>query len=152
MIVLLFFLERISAEHLVESLRDINIVRRFSRNMASNCWREWRKTPTFSEKRRRKFEKSPTFFGKSPTKFQKSPTFWSRVKTESKRQSLTICKNCPLTRARARALQQFLTFCFHNLHRNLCNLLISSDIQVVFGRFLTVWARSSPFLPILRVK
>ncbi|EKX89700.1 hypothetical protein HMPREF9999_01499 [Alloprevotella sp. oral taxon 473 str. F0040] len=32
-----------------------------------------------------------------------------------------------LPRAR---VQQFLTFCFHNLHRIHCNLLISSDLSV----------------------
>ena len=48
--------------------------------------------------------------------------------TESKRQILTICENRSLARTRARTLQQFLTFCFHNLHRNLCNFLIASDI------------------------
>ena len=70
----------------------------------------------------------------------------------SKQADVNESKIKPLTRARARTLQQFLTFCFHNLHRNLCNFLIASDISVVFGRFLTVCARSCPFLPIFGVK
>ncbi len=63
-----------------------------------------------------------------------------------------ICENRSLARTRARTLQQFLTFCFHNLHGNLCNFLIASDIQVVFGRFLTVCAESRLFVAILGVK
>lgn len=53
-------------------------------------------------------------------------------------------KILPLARTHTRALQQFLCFCFHNLHRFLCNSLLFNHLPVIFGQFLTLTKSQIP--------
>ena len=47
-----------------------------------------------------------------------------------------------LTRARARTLQQFCTFCFHNLHRNPCKVLKDYTLRGIFRVWITLFHKN----------
>ena len=47
-----------------------------------------------------------------------------------------------LTRARARTLQQFCTFCFHNLHRNPCKALKDYTLRGIFRSSITLFQKN----------
>ena len=47
-----------------------------------------------------------------------------------------------LTRARARTLQQFCTFCFHNLHRNPCKVLKNYTLRGIFRVWITLFQKN----------
>ncbi len=55
-------------------------------------------------------------------------------------------KNALLARTCTRALQQFLCFCFHNLHRFSCNPLYFNHLPPIFGQFLTQSKAQQPHL------
>ena len=47
-----------------------------------------------------------------------------------------------LTRVRARTLQQFCTFCFHNLHRNPCKVLKDYTLRGIFRVWITLFHKN----------
>ena len=47
-----------------------------------------------------------------------------------------------LTRVRSRTLQQFCTFCFHNLHRNPCKVLKNYTLRGIFRVWITLFQKN----------
>ena len=45
-------------------------------------------------------------------------------------------------RVRARTLQQFCTFCFHNLHRNPCKVLKDYTLREIFRVWITLFQKN----------
>lgn len=41
----------------------------------------------------------------------------------------------------------FCAFCFHNLHRFLCNTLVANNLRLLFGQLLTIQAHTALFCP-----
>ena len=78
---------------------------------------------------------SPTFSGKCPTFFGKRPMFllnaWRSMNLTSEECFIVLqifVFSTSLARARARTPQRFCAFCFHNLHKFRCSLLLFSGI------------------------
>ncbi len=99
----------------------------------------------FLKKRGRFFQKRWTFSKVSPLFFKVYRSFLSSPKEGRKHHcqkknegNVNDSKIHPLARTHTRALQQFLCFCFHNLHRFLCNSLLFNHLPVVFGQLLTL--------------
>lgn len=115
--------------------------------------RKLRKRRSFSKFTRSFFRKRRTFLATPPLFFKVYRSFLSSPKEGRKHHDqkkneryVNDSKNALLARTRTRALQQFLCFCFHNLHRFLCNSLLFNHLLVIFGQLLTLSKIQNPHL------
>ena len=100
------------------------------------------KRRSFSKFSRRVFRKRRTFRATPPLFFKVNRNFLSSPKEGRKHHDpkkneryLNDSKNALLARTRTRALQQFLCFCFHNLHRFFYNTLLFTTYRQFSDNF-----------------
>ena len=115
--------------------------------------RKLKKRRSFSKFSRRVFRKRRTFRATPPLFFKVNRNFLSSPKEGRKHHDqkkneryVNDSKNALLARTRTHALQQFLCFCFHNLHRFLCNTLLFNHLPLISGQFLTQSKAQNPHL------
>ena len=115
--------------------------------------RKLKKRRSFSKFSRSFFRKHRTFSKVSPLFFKVNRNFLSSPKERRKHHDqkkneryVNDSKNALFARTRTRALQQFLCFCFHNLHRFLCNSLYFNYLSPIFRQFLTQSKTQNPHL------
>ena len=113
--------------------------------------RKLKKHRSFSKFTRSFFRKRRTFLATPPLFFKVNRNFLSSPKEGRKHHDqkkneryVNDSKNALLSRTRTRALQQFLCFCFHNLHRFLCNSLYFNYLPPIFRQFLTQSKAQNP--------
>lgn len=115
--------------------------------------RKLRKRQSFSKFSRSFFRKRRTFLATPPLFFKVNRNFLSSPKEGRKHHDqkkneryVNNSKKSLLARTRTRALQQFLCFCFHNLHRFLYNTLLFNHLPIIFRQFLTQSKTQNPHL------
>lgn len=115
--------------------------------------RKLKKRRSFSKFSRRVFRKRRTFRATPPLFFKVNRNFLSSPKEGRKHHDqkkneryVNDSKNALLARTRTRALQQFLCFCFHNLHRFSCNPLYFNYLPPIFEQLLTLSKSQIPHL------
>ena len=115
--------------------------------------RKLRKRRSFSKFSRRVFRKRRTFHATPPLFFKVNRNFLSSPKEGRKHHDqkkneryVNDSKKALLARMRTRALQQFLCFCFHNLHRFPYSTLSFNHLPPIFGHFLTQSKAQNPHL------
>ena len=87
-------------------------------------------------RKRRTFRATPPLFFKVNRNFLSSPKKGRKHHDQKKNERyVNDSKKALLARTRTRALQQFLYFCFHNLHRFLYNTLLFNHLSLIFGQF-----------------
>lgn len=113
--------------------------------------RKLKKRRSFSIFSRSFFRKRRTILATPPLFFKVNRNFLSSPKEGRKHHDqkkneryVNDSKNALLARTRTRALQEFLCFCFHNLHRFLCNSLLFNHLPPIFGQFLTKSKAQNP--------
>lgn len=115
--------------------------------------RKLKKHRSFAKFSRRVFRKCRTFLATPPLFFKVNRNFLSSPKEGRKHHDqkkneryVNDSKKALSARTRTRALQQFLCFCFHNLHRFLYNTLLFNHLPNIFRQFLTQSKSQNPHL------